>query len=117
MEVRFAQLEALVIGMVAQVKCTTFWPRKVKDREDDQSYGLDVNQGFFCGTSLLGLMAPNEMMSHMSKDHESWATNDGNHVMVPNPNEMISTTTLMTRSNTWVPKPQGLDEEIGSSTW
>jgi hypothetical protein len=28
----------------------------------------------------------------MSRDHESWATNDGNNVMVPNPNEMISTT-------------------------
>jgi hypothetical protein len=26
----------------------------------------------------------------MSKDHESWAIDDGNHVMVPNFNEMIS---------------------------
>jgi hypothetical protein len=38
-------------------------------------------------------MAPNEMMPHMSKDHESWAIDDGNHVMVPNFNEMISITT------------------------
>jgi hypothetical protein len=35
----------------------------------------------------------------------SWATNDGNHVMVSNPNEMISTTALMIRISAWVPKP------------
>jgi hypothetical protein len=46
-----------------------------------------VDQGFFCGVGFLGSMAPNEMMPHMLKDHESWAIDDGNHVMVPNPNE------------------------------
>jgi len=35
---------------------------------------------------------------------------DGNHVMVPN--EMISTTTPMTRANMRVPKPQGVDERL-----
>ncbi len=50
-------------------------------------------------------MAPNEMMSHMSRDLESWATNDGNHVMVPNPNEMISIIAPMTRANVWLPEP------------
>ncbi len=44
-------------------------------------------------------MAPNETMPHMSRDHESWATIDGNHVMVPNLNEMMSITTLVTRTN------------------
>jgi hypothetical protein len=37
-------------------------------------------------------------MPHMSKDHESWAANDGNHVMVPNPNEMISIVTPITKA-------------------
>jgi hypothetical protein len=32
--------------------------------------------------------------------------------MVPNPSEMISTTTLMTRVNARVPKPQGVDERL-----
>jgi hypothetical protein len=45
-------------------------------------------------------MAPDEVMPHMS-----WATDDGNHVMVSNLNEMISTTTLMTRADAWVPEP------------
>jgi hypothetical protein len=36
---------------------------------------------------------------HMSRFHQSWAVDDGNHVMVPNPNEMISTTALVTRVN------------------
>jgi hypothetical protein len=40
-------------------------------------------------------MAPNESMPHMSRDHDSWAIDDGNHVMVPNPSEMISIATLM----------------------
>jgi len=44
-------------------------------------------------------------MPYMSRDHESWATNDGNHVMVPNPNEMISTIAPMTRANVWLPEP------------
>ncbi len=44
-------------------------------------------------------MAPNEAMPHMS-----WATNDGNHVMVSNLNKMISTIALMTRASAWVPK-------------
>jgi hypothetical protein len=48
-------------------------------------------------------MAPNEIMPHMLIDHESWAMDDGNHVMVPNPSEVIFTTTLVTRSNEQVP--------------
>jgi hypothetical protein len=98
--------------MAAQVKYITYGLKKVKDREDDQSYGLDADQGFFCGASFSRLVAPNEMMSHMSKDHESWATNDGNHVMVPSLNEMIFTTTSMTRASTKVPKPRGVDERL-----
>ncbi len=57
-------------------------------------------------------MAPNEKMPHMSRDHESWATDDGNNVMVPNPNEMISTTTPVTRVSTQVLKPRGVDENL-----
>jgi hypothetical protein len=30
-------------------------------------------------------MAPYETMPHMSKDYESWAIVNGNHVMVLNP--------------------------------
>ncbi len=57
-----------------------------------------------CGASFLGLVAPNEIMPHMSKDHDSWATKDGNHVMVPNPSEMISIAAPMTRASVQVPK-------------
>jgi hypothetical protein len=52
------------------------------------------------------------MMPHMSKDRESWVEDDGNHVMVPNPSEMISIVALVTRANVWVPKPQGVDERL-----
>jgi hypothetical protein len=45
------------------------------------------------------------MMPHMSRDHESWVANDENHVMVPNPNEMISTTTPMTRASAQMQEP------------
>jgi hypothetical protein len=41
----------------------------------------------------------------MSKDRESWAVDDGNHVMVSNPNEMISIAAPVTRTNMRVPKP------------
>ncbi len=51
-------------------------------------------------------------MPHMSKDHEPWATNDGNHIMVPNLNEMISTIVTMTRVSVWVLKPLGVDERL-----
>jgi hypothetical protein len=50
-------------------------------------------------------MALNVTMPHMSRDHESWVVDDGNHVMVPNPNEMISTNTLVIRVSAQVPKP------------
>jgi hypothetical protein len=53
----------------------------------------------------------------MSRDHESWAANDGNHVMVPNPSEMISTVALVIRASMRVPESQGANEEIGSSAW
>jgi hypothetical protein len=105
MEVRFAWLEALIINMVTHVKSTASRPKKAKDKEDDQSYRLDAYQEFFFGTSFLGLVAPNEMMPHMSRDHESWPADDGNHVMVPNPSEMISTVATMTKASMWVPKP------------
>jgi hypothetical protein len=95
--------------MAAQVKFIAYVPRKGKDKEYDQPYGLDANQGFFCGVGFLGLVAPNEMMPYMSRDHESWATDDGNHVMVPNPSEMISTTALVTKASTQVLKPQNAD--------
>jgi hypothetical protein len=78
MEARFAWLEALVTSMAAHVKSITYGPGKAKDREDDQSDGSNADQGFFCGTSFSISMAPNEMMPHMLKNHESWATNNGN---------------------------------------
>jgi hypothetical protein len=39
-------------------------------------------------------------------------TYDGNHVMVPNPNEMISTVAPIIKANMWVLKPQGADERL-----
>jgi hypothetical protein len=106
MEARFAQLKAIIISMAAQMKSIAFRLGKLKDKENDQSYGLDADEGFFCGDSFLELVAPNEMMPHMPKDHESWVINDGNHVMDPNFSEMIFTTTPMIKVNTRVPKPQ-----------
>ncbi len=94
------------------MKFITSKPKKVKDKENDQSYGLNVDQRFFCGAGFSRLVAPNEMMPRMSRDHESWATNDGNHVMVPNLNEMISTFAPMTRANMQVPKPRSADERL-----
>ncbi len=49
-------------------------------------------------------------MPHMLKGRESWATNDGYHVMVLNPNEMISTIAPMIRVNAQLPEPWGDDE-------
>jgi len=91
MEARFAWLEPLITSMVAQMKSTTSRLGKAKDRENDQSYGLDADQGFFCGAGFSRSMAPNETMPHMSRDHESWVASDGNQVMVLNPSEMIFT--------------------------
>jgi hypothetical protein len=105
MEAKFACLEALVTSMAPWVKSIAFGPRKVKDREDDQSYGLDVDQGIFCKAGFSGSVAPNVTMPHMSKDHESWAEDYGNHVMVLNPNEMISIVAPITKANMRVPKP------------
>ncbi len=50
-------------------------------------------------------MAPYETMSRMSRDHESWAINDGNHVMVLNFNEMIPIVAPMIKVSVQVPKP------------
>jgi hypothetical protein len=52
------------------------------------------------------------MMPHMSRNYESRVTDDGNHVMVPNPNEMISIVTPMTRANVQILKPRGVDEKL-----
>jgi len=85
---------------------------KARDQEDDKSYGLDVNSRFFCGASFSRLVALDEMMPHMSKDHESWVVDDGNHVMVPNLNEMILIVAPVIRVNVQVPKPRGVDERL-----
>jgi hypothetical protein len=62
--------------MVAHVKSTTYGPKKVKYQEDGQSYGSNVYPRFFCGASFSGSLALDETMPHMSRDHESWLTND-----------------------------------------
>jgi hypothetical protein len=41
--------------MVAQVKSIASRLGKDKDREGDQSYGLNVDQGFFCGVGFFGI--------------------------------------------------------------
>ncbi len=85
------------------MKSTAFGPGKAKFKKNGQSYGSNVDLRFFCGANFSKSMALNEMMRHMSRDHESWVTNDGNHVMVPNPNEMISIVALVTKHyyKTW----------------
>ncbi len=80
----------------AQMKSIASGPRKAKDKKDCQSYGSYVNPRLFCGTIFLRSMASDESMPHMSRDHDSWAIDDGNHVTVANLNEMISITTLVT---------------------
>jgi hypothetical protein len=57
-------------------------------------------------------MAPYETMPHMSKDYESWAIDNGTHVMVPNPNKMISAIAQMTRANAPVLESRGVDERL-----
>ncbi len=52
------------------LKSTTYGPRKAQNKEDDQSYGLDADQRFFYGVSFSRLVALNEKMPHMSRDHE-----------------------------------------------
>jgi hypothetical protein len=44
-------------------------------------------------------MALDEILPQMLTNHGSWVTNDANHVMVSNLNEIISTTTLVTKTN------------------
>jgi hypothetical protein len=85
--------------MATQVKSTASGLGKAKDQKDGQSYGPNVDLRFFCGVDFLGSMAPDEAMPHMSRDHESCAVNDGNHVMVPNFSEMISTVSPLIRAS------------------
>jgi len=94
------------------VKSTTYGSRKAKDQKDGQSYGLDVGLGFFCGVDFLSLVALAETISHMSKDHESWVVDDGNHFMVPSFHEMISKTTSMIRIKERMLEPQGVVERL-----
>jgi hypothetical protein len=53
--------------------------------------GQMLIQDFFCKAGFSRLVAPNEIMPHMSRNDESWATINGNHILVRNPIEMIST--------------------------
>ncbi len=57
-------------------------------------------------------MALDEIMPHMLGNHGSWATDDGNHVMLSNPSEMISIATPMTRVNDHVPELRSGDERL-----
>jgi hypothetical protein len=91
--------------MAPQVKSNAFGSIKVKNWENGQSYGLDANSGFFSGTYFLRSMALNEVMPHMLRDHGSWTIDGGNQIMISHFNEMISTTTLVTKVSVHVPKP------------
>jgi hypothetical protein len=102
MEARFAQLKALVTSMAAQMKSIASRLGKVKYRKNGQSYGSNVDPRLFCGTNFLGLMALKAMMSHMLRGHESWVVDFGNHIMVPNPSEMILI--ICTNDNAQMPK-------------
>jgi hypothetical protein len=95
--------------MVAHVKSNKFGLRKGKEQENGQSYGLDVNPRFIYKVNFSRSMAPNDVMPHMLKNHESRVIDDGKHVMVSNLNEMIASFTIVIEANAWVPKPQGVD--------
>jgi hypothetical protein len=98
---------------LAQVKSIAFRPGKAKDQEDGQSYGLNVDLWFFCGVGFSRLVALDEMMPHMLKDHESWwAVDDGNHVMIPNLSEMTSINAPTTQASAQVLEPRGVDERL-----
>jgi hypothetical protein len=71
------------------VKFNTSRSGKAKDWEDGQSSGLNVGLGLFCVINFSRLMALDEAMSHMLRDHRSWAIDDLN--------KMISTTAPMIR--------------------
>jgi hypothetical protein len=43
MDIRFAQMEALVASMAAHMKSTTSGLGEAKDKKDDQSYDSDVD--------------------------------------------------------------------------
>jgi hypothetical protein len=49
MEAKFAQLKALVMNMVAQVKSNAFGLEKVRDQKNTSFSNLNVNPRYFCG--------------------------------------------------------------------
>jgi hypothetical protein len=98
--------------MVAHVKSNTFGLGKGKDQENGQSYVLDVNPRFIYKVNFSRLVAPNDVMPHMLRNHESCIIDNGNHVMVSNLNQMISTSIVVIEANAWVPKPQSVDERL-----
>jgi hypothetical protein len=53
--------------------------------------GQMLIQDFFCKVGFSRLVAPDERMPHMSKNHESRVIDDGNHVLVTDSIEMIFT--------------------------
>ncbi len=59
---------------------------------------------------FLGLVTPNESIPHMLEDHGLWVADDGNHVMVSNPNEMIST--IAPRASGHVLEPRSANERL-----
>jgi hypothetical protein len=73
---------------------------------------LNVDPRFFCEASFSGSITPKESMPHMSKHHGLWVVDDGNCVMVSNPNEMISIIALVTRVNAYVLEPRNVDERL-----
>jgi hypothetical protein len=52
MEARFAQLEALITSMAAQMKSIASRLGKAKDKKNGQSYGSNVDPRFLCGASF-----------------------------------------------------------------
>lgn len=58
-------------------------------------------------------MAPNEAIPHIYVSKTwSWVTNDGNHVVVSNPSEIISTIAPLIRANASVLETQGVNEKL-----
>jgi hypothetical protein len=59
------------------VKSTTYGSRKAKNWKNGQSYGSNVNPWFFYGAGFSRLVAPNDIMPRMSRNHESCIIDDG----------------------------------------
>jgi hypothetical protein len=61
----------LVMNTATYVKFDAFGLKNAKDQENTSFCNLDLDPIFFCGGRLSNLVAPNQIMSCVSKDHDN----------------------------------------------